>query len=102
MYVGSMQGPFKQRYNNHKNSFTHEIYRHKTSLSNYVWEVKNKFGIDPILKWEIMKRCSKYTAGDRYCKLCMEEKLIIVTYNRPKELVNQRSEVFNICRYRKK
>ena len=25
--------------------------RHKTSLSNFAWKVKNKFGIDPILKW---------------------------------------------------
>ena len=58
VYVGLMQGSFKQ-----KTSFAHEIYRHKTSLSNYVWEVKKKFGIDPILKWEIVKRCSKYKGG---------------------------------------
>ena len=49
VYVGSTQGPFKQRYYDHKSSLTHEIYRRKTSLSNYIWEVKNKFGIDPIL-----------------------------------------------------
>ena len=47
-----------------------------------------------------MKRCNKYKAGDRYCKLYMEEKLTIATYNKPKELLNQRSEVFNICRHR--
>ena len=63
VYVGSTKGPFKQRYYDHKSSFTHEIYKHKTSLSNYIWEVKNKFRIDPILKWEIMKRCSKYKEG---------------------------------------
>ena len=39
---------------------------------------------------------------DRYCKLCKEGKLTIATYNRPKELLNQRSEVFNICRHREK
>ena len=63
VYVGSTQGLFKQRYYDHKSSFTHEIYRHKTSLSNYIWEVKNKFGIDPILKLEIMKRYAKYKGG---------------------------------------
>ena len=78
----------------------HEIYRHKTSLSNYLWEVKHKFCIDPILKWEIVKRC-KYKQEGRYCKLCMEQKLIIAVYNRPKELLNQRSELSNICRQRK-
>ena len=72
-------------------------------MSNYVWQVKNKFGTDPILKWEMVKRCSKYKAGrgDKYCKLCMEEKLTIATYDRPKELLNQRSEIFNICRQKK-
>ena len=103
MYVGSMQGFFIQRYYNHKSSFAHEISRHKTSLSNYIWEVTNKFGIDPILKWEILKRCSKYKGWgeNRYCKLCMEEKLTIATYNKPKELLNQRFEIFDICRHKK-
>ena len=26
-----------------------------TTLSSYVWEVKDKKGIDPILKWEVIK-----------------------------------------------
>ena len=91
VYVGSMQGSFKQRYYNHKSSFAREIYRHKTSLSNYVWEVKKQFGIDLTLKWGIVKRCSKYKGGgDRYCKLCMEEKL----FYKPKELLNQRSGIW--------
>ena len=33
VYVGSTQGLFKQKYYDHESSFTHEIYRHKTSLS---------------------------------------------------------------------
>ena len=32
----------------------------------------------------------------------MEEKLTIATYNKPKELLNQRSEIFNISRRWKK
>ena len=63
VHVGSTQDPFKQRYYDHKSSFAHEIYRRKTSLSNYVWKVKNKFGKDLILKWENVKRCSKYKGG---------------------------------------
>ena len=39
--------------------------------------------------------------GDRYCKLCMEDNLTIAIYNKPKELLNQRSEIFNIGRHRK-
>ena len=52
-YVGSMQGPFK------KNITIIKVGSHmkdKAILSNYIWEIKNKFGIDPILKWEIVKK----------------------------------------------
>ena len=32
--------------------------RHKnnTNLSKYIWEIKAKLGIVPILKWEIIKK----------------------------------------------
>ena len=49
VYFGSTQGEFKTRYYNHKTSFSHKKYRHSTTLSSYVWEVKDKKGIDPIL-----------------------------------------------------
>ena len=57
VYFGSTQRTFKQSYYNHKTCFTYEKYKHSTSLSNYVWEIKkNRQGIDPILKWEIVKK----------------------------------------------
>ena len=31
----------------------------------------------------------------------MEEQLTLAAYNRPKELLNQRSEVFDICKHKK-
>ena len=83
VYFESTQGAFKLRYYNHRNSFSHEKYRHSTSLSNHVWEIKNKKGVAPILKWEIVKRCRKYKAGDRDCMLC-NEKLTIASYIRSK------------------
>ena len=58
VYFESTQGAFKQRYYNHKTSFTHEKYKHSTILSNYEWEIKNRQGIDSILKWEIVKKMS--------------------------------------------
>ena len=78
-----MQGLFKQKYHNHKSSFIHEIYRHKTSLSNYVWEVKNKFGIDPELKWEIMK-VLQIGGGVDIVNYLRKKKLTIATYDKPK------------------
>ena len=49
--MGSTQGALKKD----RSSFAHDIYGHRTSLSNYVLEIKKKQGIDSILKWEIIK-----------------------------------------------
>ena len=40
--------------------------------------------------------------GNKYYNLCREEKLAIDSYNNPNELLNQRSEILNVCRYKKK
>ena len=96
VYFGSTQGTFKQRYYNHKTSITREKYKHSTSL--LLVEIKNRQGIDPILKWEIVKKCHKFRASNRYCIVCNEEKLSIASYNN-KDLLNQRSEVLNACRH---
>ena len=48
-----------KRYYNHMSSFTHEIYRHRISLYNYVWEIKKNLGMDSILKRNIVKSIVK-------------------------------------------
>ena len=40
-------------------------------------------------------------AGDKYCNLYMEEKLAIAFYYNPNELLNQKSEILNVCRHKK-
>ena len=100
IYFGSTQGDFKTRYYNHKTSFSHEKYRHSTMLSSYVWELKANKGIDPIMKWEVIKKCRKYRAGDRNCLLCKEEKLAIASC-KSRDMLNQRSEVLNSCRHKR-
>ena len=47
-----------------------------------------------------IKKWHKNKAGDKYCFLCMEEKLAVVSYNNPNELLNQRSEILNFCRHK--
>ena len=98
VYFGSTQGAFKLRYYNHRTSFSHEKYRHGTSLSNHVWE--NKKGIDPILKWEIVKRCCTYRAGNKDCMLCNEEKFAIASYSSG-DMLNQRSEILNDYKHKR-
>ena len=44
-----------------------------------------------------IKRCYRYKAGDKYCLLCMEEKLTIAFYDNTNELLNQRLGVSSWC-----
>ena len=67
IYFESTQGDFKTRYYNHKTSFSDDKYRHSTTLSSSVWELKDNEGIDPMIKWEVIKKCRKYRAGDVVC-----------------------------------
>lgn len=90
MYVGSNEGNFKKYYYNHISSFKNETYRYNISLSKYVWSIKQEDRMDPILK-----HC-KYKASNKFCILCMEEKLAIATFNK-----NQSSEMLNRCWHRK-
>ena len=46
---------FQKSYYNHRGNFAYEIYKNKTSLSNYVCEIKKNLSTDPIIKWEIIK-----------------------------------------------
>ena len=48
-------GTLQKRYYNHRSCFAYKIYRHRTSLSNDVWEMKNLV-TDLILKWKIVKK----------------------------------------------
>ena len=79
-------------------SFSHEKY--STTLSSYVWEVKDKKGIEPILKWEVIKKCCKYRAGDWNCLLCNEEKLTIASC-KSRDMLNERLEVLNSCKHKR-
>lgn len=37
-------------------------------------------------------RCSKYEAGQKFCKLCIEEKLAITLYKEANDLLNSKTD----------
>ena len=47
------------------------------------------------------KNCHKYKAGDKYWQLGMEEKVAIPSYNNSNELVDQKSEILNVWKYKR-
>lgn len=53
VYIGATRDIFKKRYYNHTSSFNIEKTKHSTTLSSYVWKIRQENNKDPILKWEI-------------------------------------------------
>ena len=46
--------------------------------------------------------CKKYSNITKRCSLCLHEKLAIITYPYPDELLNRRSELVTKCRHKNK
>ena len=100
IYYGTSEGPFKDRFANHKKSFNHRQYQNDTELSKYLWGISDK-GLPHSVKWSIAAKASPYKCGSRRCDLCITEKAIIVRAN-PETLLNKRSELISKCRHRNK
>ena len=68
--------------------------KNATTLSNYMWE--NKLGPDYI-KWEILKKAPSYMNGQKFCDLCLTEKLAIARTSADLTYLNKRCELANKC-----
>ena len=98
-YIGLTDNTFKTRYNGHTSSFQNEQYRNATTLSNYIWTLKDK-NINYSLKWKIIDRGRAYQPAGNNCGLCDLEKFYIIS--RPELAnLNQRNELATSCRHRK-
>ena len=57
VYIGISTGNWKQRWYNHKHSFSNPKLRYQTVLSKYFWGLKDK-GLSPQIKWKIIRHSS--------------------------------------------
>ena len=99
-YIGCTEDEFKTRYGNHKNSFIHRKVRQPTTISGYVWDLKDR-GSDYNISWSILKKSFPYRCGSRRCTLCLEEKLLILQAD-PELVLNKRSELLRKCPHSRK
>ena len=104
-YIGSTSTEFKVRYRNHKSSFKHSEKKNQTALSSYIWNNsinRNDIGeiIEPNVKWQIMKKCTVYSAGKKTRDLCTTEKLLIIKNLNNTKNINHRSDIGNKCSHR--
>ena len=99
-YVGMTEQEFKTRFYNHESSFRNVTHRNNTTLSQYVWKLKEES--EPFtIKWNLLTKARPYTCGSRKCDLCLTEKYEILKNQSAKSL-NKRSEIAGSCRHRAK
>ena len=89
----------KKKYSSHRSNLQNRE-DYGTALSKYVWFLKdNNVRFD--LKWSIKKKAQVYSAGAKYCDLCLTEKTIIMLADK-KTCLNIRSEILRMCPHIKK
>ena len=99
-YIGLTEGPFKTRYNCHTSTFRNVKQRNATSLSHFIWTLKDK-QIMYSIKWRIMARSRGYSTSSKRCNLCLSEKYFIIMKPLMASL-NNRNELASGCRHRRK
>ena len=99
-YIGLTENTFKTRFNGHLCSFRNSSKRNSTTLSQYVWYLKDN-NIEFEIKWKIVDRGKPYSPGGKSCNLCIKEKYFIICKSHMATL-NSRNELGSECRHRKK
>ena len=87
VYLGTAEGDFKKRFYNHRKSFNNEGSANDTTLSKYIWELKETSNSNPTLIWSIAKKVPPYSNLSKKC-LCLHEKLEIINHPRLEECKN--------------
>ena len=100
-YIGLTEPSFKKRLSNHTKSFNHRTYEYETKLSAYIWQLKDK-GLTYTIKWKILKFSKAYSPVTQTCRLCFDEKMLILKNSLDPSLLNKRDELFSKCRHRLK
>ena len=95
-YTGLSARRFKDRLYEHRADIR-DNRRNGTSLSNYIWTLKNS-NTPFELKWKILSKCPPFNPLTRTCRLCLQEKYFII-FKPEGASLNDRSEIFATCRH---
>ena len=98
-YIGVTEPEFKKRFRVHTHTFNNRGTKNETTLSKYIWKIKDEGITDYTVKWSILKRTAGYNRSSKKCGLCLMEKLLICEYPNPESLLNDRSELVSKCRH---
>ena len=75
-YIGSTEQTFKKRYPKHKESINNKSSKSATTLSTYIWSLKDK-GEDPQIKWEVLKNANRMHVVHGAAMYCMSIREVV-------------------------
>ena len=90
VYLRTSDGNFMKRFFNHRKSFNNEASANDTTPSKYIWKLKEISNLIPTLLWSIANKVLPYSIISKKSLLSIHEKLEIINYPRPEELLNKR------------
>jgi len=99
-YTGVTSQTFKKRFYGHSSSFSNRDSTTSTTLSSYIWDLKDS-NCDFDIRWSVIDRGKPFDPVTRKCNLCTLEKYHIIFQPEGASL-NKRSELFSTCRHRLK
>ena len=95
VYLRTAEGDFRKQFYNHRKLFNNEGSTNNTTFSKYIWELKETSNSSPTLVWSIAKKVPPYSNISKKFLLHLHEKLEMINYPRPEELLNQRCELIS-------
>ena len=93
-YVGCSKN-FADRYYGHRTDMNNPKYKSSTTLSSYIWKLKEEKRAFSI-KWKIIDRGAPYNPISKVCRLHAKESYYIL-YRRDMASLNKKSEIFHNC-----
>ena len=97
-YIGVTKNTFKERWDGHNFDARHIEFRHRTTLANYIWSLKER-NIPFEQTWSIEAHARSYSPEAGYCNACCVEKYLIFKYFHARNLTNRRHELCFQCRH---
>ena len=97
-YIGLTATTFKSRWEGHKTSFKHQKHQNSTTLSQYIWKLKNEQKTFT-LTWKFVSRAPPFSPVSGTCQLCTREKYFII-FKPHLATLNSRNELASCCRHK--
>ena len=100
LYTGLTENTLKDRIYKHTYDCKHREFEKRTSLSKYIWKLKDNF-YDYKINWRILSIAKTYNPATKSCNLCTKEKFYII-YKPHLATLNENNELLKKCRHRAK